>query len=324
MGDARAAARSRATCRRSSAAASANRARSARVAGVDAQARAGLRVDEPELADVDELLLARVADLDREHVVPAGEVEERPAPVARAAEVGDDDDERALAGDARASVRERRREVGPAVPSGSCPARRARAAARRARPGPAAAAAAPPAPPPKPTSPTRLPRELAACPSASVTPSATSALRRSAVPKAIDGVRSSTTQVTSTRSARWTRTCGSRVRAVTFQSISRTSSPGTYGRICASSVPRPSSGERWSPASRPSTRRPIVSSSARSSGSGIGPGPGRSGVSTTPNALQAGSRGDRSPELERRRRDGREHGVEHVVRRRAPRRAPGR
>ena len=65
---------------------------------------------------------------------------------------------------------------------------------------------------------------------ASATPSATSAFRRSAVPNDIDGVVSSTSQVTSTRSARWTRTCGSVVRAVTAQSIWRTSSPGTYGR----------------------------------------------------------------------------------------------
>ena len=58
---------------------------------------------------------------------------------------------------------------------------------------------------------------------------------------------------TSTRSARWTRTCGSPVRAVTFQSMSRTSSsPGTYVRTWASSVPRPSTCARWSPESRPS------------------------------------------------------------------------
>ena len=79
---------------------------------------------------------------------------------------------------------------------------------------------------------------------ASVAPTATSALRRSAVPNAIDGERSSAIHVTSTRSASCTRTCGSPVRAVTFQSIRRTSSPGTYGRTCASSLPRPSSRER--------------------------------------------------------------------------------
>ena len=43
------------------------------IAGVDAQLPAGLRIDEPQLADVGELLLARVAHLDRQHGVPAGE-----------------------------------------------------------------------------------------------------------------------------------------------------------------------------------------------------------------------------------------------------------
>ncbi len=195
-------------------------------------------------------------------------------PVARAAEVGDDDDhERPLPGRAGEPVERRRErdEPGPAaVPvvvlaQAEQQADEARAplgrlehalgARRRSRRGP-----------------TRLPRSVAAWPIASVTPSATSALRRSAVPNAIDGEVSSTIHVTSTRSARWTRTCGSVVRAVTFQSISRTSSPGTYGRTCASSVPRPSSAERWSPASSPSTRRAIVSSSALSSARGRAPG----------------------------------------------------
>ena len=68
------------------------------IAGVDAEPRPCLRIGEPHLTDVDELLLARIADLDREHVVARGEVDELLLPVARAAEVGDDGDERALAG----------------------------------------------------------------------------------------------------------------------------------------------------------------------------------------------------------------------------------
>ena len=64
-------------------------------------------------------------------------------------------------------------------------------------------------------------------PTATATPSATSALRRSPVPNAIDADASSTSHVTSTRSASSTRTCGSPVRAVTFHSIRRTSSPGS-------------------------------------------------------------------------------------------------
>jgi hypothetical protein len=69
-------------------------------------------------------------------------------------------------------------------------------------------------------------------------------LRRSAVPNCIDGEVSSTSQVERARSAIWTLVWGSRVRAVTFQSIRRTSSPGWYGRIWASSVPMPSAAER--------------------------------------------------------------------------------
>src|SRR5205085_8730177 len=64
---------------------------------VDPELPAGLGVDEPELAHVRELLLARIADLDRDDVVPPREREQRPPPVERAAEVGDEDDERALA-----------------------------------------------------------------------------------------------------------------------------------------------------------------------------------------------------------------------------------
>ena len=197
-------------------------------AGVDAELSAGLGVDEPELAGVRQLLLARVADLDRDDVVAAGELEQRPAPVARPAEVGDDDDERALAGE-RVGPAERVAERGRAEPAG----RRLGLVAERGEQAdeaePALAhgqRAAGPAPP-KVSAPSRLPRRVARWPTAIATPSATSAFRRSAVPKRIDGEVSSTSQVTSTRSARWTRTCGSPVRAVTFQSIRRTSSPGT-------------------------------------------------------------------------------------------------
>ena len=132
--------------------------------------------------------------------------------------------------------------------------------------------------PPNVTTPSRLPRRVERCPIATATPSATSALRRSAVPNCIETDVSSTSQVTRTRSARSTRTCGSPVLAVTAQSMRRTSSPATYGRIIASSVPEPSRFERKSPARSPSTRRPIEMSSARSRPSAIGPGPGRAAV----------------------------------------------
>ena len=123
-------------------------------------------------------------------------------PVERAAEVGDDDDERALHGEpverARAPRRGRPRPPGrrAAPPSVSSRPRRPWRG-RRQRGSPA----------PKATTPSRLPRRVAAWPTASATPSATSALRRSAVPNAIEAEASKTSQVTSTRSASSTRTC---------------------------------------------------------------------------------------------------------------------
>ena len=73
--------------------------------------------------------------------------------------------------------------------------------------------------PPNDTTPSRLPRREATWPIASATPSATSALRRSAVPNVIDADVSSTSQLVSARSPTCTRTCGSCMRAVTFQSM---------------------------------------------------------------------------------------------------------
>src|SRR5206468_6270895 len=79
---------------------------------VDAKLPAGLRVDEPEWTDVRKLLLARIADLDGDHVVPRGKREQRTMPVVRPSEVGDEDDERSLSGKRRRAcdaVGERRR-----------------------------------------------------------------------------------------------------------------------------------------------------------------------------------------------------------------------
>jgi hypothetical protein len=73
--------------------------------------------------------------------------------------------------------------------------------------------------PPNATTPSRFPRRVDTCPIARLTPSATSALRRSAVPKVIDAETSSISHAVIARSPTWTRTCGSRIRAVTFQSM---------------------------------------------------------------------------------------------------------
>ncbi len=63
-------------------------------------------------------------------------------------------------------------------------------------------------PAPKVTMPRRLPRRAANRPTTSAAPSATSALRRSAVPKCIDGEWSSSSQAVSWRSGTSSRTCG--------------------------------------------------------------------------------------------------------------------
>ena len=93
------------------------------------------------------------------------------------------------------------------------------------------------APAPNATSPTLPARRTPSRPNTSATPSATSAFRRCAVPNAIDGETSSTIHVVSARSGTCRRTCGWPVRAVAAGSMWRTSSPISYGRSCASSVP---------------------------------------------------------------------------------------
>ena len=155
-----------------------------------------------------QLLLARVDDLDRQHAVARPQRAQRALPVARAAEVGDDDHEPALApqrGDAlqRVAERGRARAVGlgrrgaarPAAPSS--PSRPWRGRSMRGSPAPNA------------STPSRLPRRVATWPTASATPSATSVLRRSAVPNVIEADTSSTSQAVSARSPTCTRTCGS-------------------------------------------------------------------------------------------------------------------
>ena len=97
-------------------------------AGVDPQLPAGLRVDEPEVADIRQLLLPLIADLDRDDVVARREVEQPGPPVAGAAEVGDDHDHGAAACEP-ADPRQR----GARATSGRRARGRARAAARQER-----------------------------------------------------------------------------------------------------------------------------------------------------------------------------------------------
>ena len=207
------------------AAASAKRRRTRRRLVFDVHLPARLGVDEPEVADRWQLELARVADLDREHAVAPAQRAQRLLPVARR----------------RGSPRPRRaaRAGAPSTRSGATPPR-ARSRPRRRTRARARSSPSSPSRPSRPwrgrsawpvlapavTTPSRLPRRVATWPIASATPSATSALRRSAVPNVIEAETSSSSHAVRARSPTCTRTCGSRMRAVTFQSMWRTSSPG--------------------------------------------------------------------------------------------------
>ena len=73
---------------------------------------------------------------------------------------------------------------------------------------------------------------------------AASSLLRRPEPKSCDALTSTSSITVSSRSSTNRLTCGSPVRAVTFQSIARTSSPGTYGRTSSNSMPRPLNTDR--------------------------------------------------------------------------------
>ena len=131
-----------------------------RAARVDPDVASGLGVDQPELAGVDELLLARVADLDRDHLVPRGELEHRRVPVARPAEVGDDHHERALACDrGRATDGLAERGRADATPDARCSSRSV--ARRPSKPSrPCRTGSHRSAPSPKVITPSRFPRRV--------------------------------------------------------------------------------------------------------------------------------------------------------------------
>ena len=94
-GRARLAPRAR-SCR--SSAAARRRERKPGSLGVDEDLLAGLGVLDLDRADVGQLDLTRVADLQGDHLVPLREPAERPLPARLRDEVGDDDDERPPAG----------------------------------------------------------------------------------------------------------------------------------------------------------------------------------------------------------------------------------
>ena len=129
--------------------------------------------------------LARVPDLDRHDGVPRREPEQWSAPVARAPEVRDDHGQRALPRDP-GELGDGGPDRGPPhalglglAPDGEHDREQPHAPLTRTQCNESFA--------PKVATPMRLPRREARWPSATATPSATSHLRRSAVPKRIDG-----------------------------------------------------------------------------------------------------------------------------------------
>src|SRR5581483_5633170 len=119
--------------------------------GVDPNLAARLGVDEPELADIGELLLARGAELDREDVMPVEHAQQRRAPPM---------------------------DLAPGAASGSRPS----FPSSPRRPGrPCVGGTVCGLESPKVTMPRRFPLRVAMYPRPSATPAATSALRRSPV-----------------------------------------------------------------------------------------------------------------------------------------------
>ena len=83
---------------------------------------------------------------------------------------------------------------------------------------------------------------------------ASSRLSCACEPKESEPLRSTASMTVSSRSSRKSLTCGKPVRALTFQSMERTSSPYWYGRTSSNSMPRPLNAERNWPASTSLTR----------------------------------------------------------------------
>ena len=85
--------------------------------------------------------------------------------------------------------------------------------------------------------PTRLPVRLNSRPRQTASSASTESFP--VTPNRIDADRSRTSQAVSSRSSVYSRTYGSSRRAVTFQSMCRTSSSGVYSRRSVKSIPAP-------------------------------------------------------------------------------------
>ena len=247
------------------------------VGGVDAQRAARLGIDQGQLADVDERRSSRGSvDLDGEDRVAGRDLGQRAsasragrgsrrrssrgrrwcATRRRCAGRGDDGRTAALLG------RLRRRGSG---------AGRACRCGRRPGGGPRGRG-----PAPKAMTPSRSERRATNRPTTRAAPSATSALRRSAVPKCIDADSSNRSHAVSWRSGTSSRTCGMRA--------ARGGIPVDAADVVAGLVrPEPvevqplarGRGRDGRRSGEPPARRVSATSSRRTSSSAIGPGPGR-------------------------------------------------
>ena len=200
-----------------------------RRSGADLALPTRLGVDQYEMADRGQFQLARVEHLDHDDVVARGQPAERPLPgmrpldlAGRVQQVGHDDP-----------------QARPAVPSSQHRDRLGQAERGCAVPGVGGLRtlvgrrSARPAGGPRSARTYRVQPDRAGCRACRsavrrhpATVVARSAFSAAAVPKAMLGLWSSSNQVSSSCSARVSHTCGSRARAVTFQSIRRTSWPG--------------------------------------------------------------------------------------------------
>ena len=111
--------------------------------------------------------------------------------------------------------------------------------------------------------PARSPFSNALKTSSAAISAATSAFPCGDNPAPCDALRSTAMSAVSSRSSTNTLTNGSPMRAVTFQSMARISSPGWYGRTSLNAMPRPLKTEWYPPASVSSTARRVVISMRR-------------------------------------------------------------
>src|SRR5450830_1307375 len=99
----------------------------------------------------------------------------------------------------------------------------------------------------KRSTPTRSLFRIADIASTAASSLASSLLNLFTVPNRSEPERSTTSITVSSRSSMYRLTNGRRIRAVTFQSIERTSSPCKYSRTSENSIPWPLNTDRYSP-----------------------------------------------------------------------------